>query len=76
MIRWILKNPFVSSINFHDGKPNDVAILNQLNPIPRQPTESEDQIDRCIFGGFLRDEPAVYAVLSGGCPFQNTFEVC
>ena len=64
------------SINFHDDNPNDAAILKQLNPIPRQPTESEDKIDLCIFGGFLRDESAVYVVLTRGCPFENSFEVC
>jgi hypothetical protein len=64
------------TINFHDGKPADVAIFKQLNPIARQQSESEDKIDRCIFGGFLRDESAAYVVLTGGCPYEDSFEVC
>jgi hypothetical protein len=63
------------SIAFHDGKPDDVATLKRLNPIPRQPNEVEDKIDRCIFGGFLRLETSVYVTLTGGCPFEDHFEV-
>jgi hypothetical protein len=63
------------SINFHDGKPNDVAILKQFNPIPRQRKEREENIDKCIFNGYLRDESTVYVTLTGGCPFDKTFDV-
>ena len=31
--------------------------------------------DHCIFTGFLRNEPTSYVALSGGCPFEDTFEV-
>jgi hypothetical protein len=63
------------SVNFNDGKPSDVIAFKQINPIPQQPEESEEKIDRCIFGGFLRLEPTVYVTLTGGCPFENNFEV-
>jgi hypothetical protein len=63
------------SINFHDGKPDDVAVLKQINPIPRQPKEREENIDNCIFGGFLQMETTVYVTLTGGCPFEDNFEV-
>ena len=63
------------TVNFHDGKPADVVIFKQLNPIERQESESEDKIDRCIFGGLLRDESTAYVVLTGGCPFEDSFEV-
>ena len=63
------------NVNFHDGKPADVVVFKHLNPIERQESESEDKIDRCIFAGFLRDESATYVVLTGGCPFEDSFEV-
>ena len=63
------------SINFHDGQPDDVAVLKQFNPIPKQANELEENIDKCIFKGFLRDEPKVYVTLTGGCPFDNKFDV-
>ena len=63
------------SINFHDEQPNDVAILKSYNPIPKQALELEENVDKCIFNGHLRDESTVYVTLTGGCPFENNFEV-
>ncbi len=63
------------SINFHDGRKNDVAILKSFNPIPKGKNEREEDIDNCIFDGFLRDEEKVYVTLTGGCPFEDTFDV-
>jgi len=63
------------SINFHDGRKNDVAILKRFNPIPEGKNEREEDIDNCIFDGFLRDEDKVYVTLTGGCPFEDTFDV-
>ena len=63
------------SVNFHDGKPDDVAVLKHVNPIPKPPKELEKNIDKCIFGGFLRMESNVYVTLTGGCPFEDHFEV-
>ncbi len=63
------------SINFHDGQPSDVAILKQINPIPRSLNEREEDVDNCIFEGFLEKEDKVYVTLTGGCPFEETFDV-
>jgi hypothetical protein len=53
-----------------------VAELKEFNPIPRRPHENAADVDRCIFDGFLRNEDRVYVTVTGGCPFENTFEVC
>jgi hypothetical protein len=63
------------SIDFNDGGSNEVAVLKQFNPIPRGSNEREEDIDRCIFEGFLRNEEKVYVTLTGGCPFENSFDV-
>ena len=63
------------AVDFHDGKPDDVAILKQFNPIPMQAHEREEDIDNCIFNGHLRDEPNVHVTLTGGCPFDKNFDV-
>jgi hypothetical protein len=47
----------------------------QFNPIPRGRNEKEEDIDGCIFDGFLRTEDKVYVTLTGGCPFEDSFEV-
>jgi hypothetical protein len=44
--------------------------------IPNKVSEKEENIDKCIFRGHLRGEPSVYLVLTGGCPFEDHFEVC
>jgi hypothetical protein len=38
-------------------------------------SESDESVDDCIFTGFLRNESNVAVTLTGGCPFDNTFEV-
>ena len=63
------------SVDFHDGKPSDVAVLKQFNPIPKQRKELEKNIDKCIFNGHLRDESTVHVTLTGGCPFDKNFDV-
>jgi len=50
--------------------------LKSFNPLPIQKGEKESEIDKCIFVGHLRDEPDVYVSLTGGCPFEEKFEVC
>jgi hypothetical protein len=62
-------------IVFNDGRPDDSALLKQFNPIPKGSNEDEESIDRCIFEGFLKNEEKVYVTLTGGCPFENSFEV-
>ena len=63
------------SVDFHDGRPNDVALLKQYNPITKQANELEENIDKCIFNGHLQDESNVYVTLTGGCPFESNFDV-
>ena len=63
------------AIHFHDGQPDDIALLKYDNPIPKGADEDEDSIDKCIFGGYLLRESDVYVTLTGGCPFEDTFEV-
>ena len=63
------------AIHFHDGKPDDIALLKRFNPIPQQNGEAESSIDNCIFRGNLLLESEVSVVLTGGCPFEDTFEV-
>jgi hypothetical protein len=41
----------------------------------RQAQEKEGNIDKCIFTGYLRDESDVYVTLTGGCPFDKTFDI-
>jgi hypothetical protein len=54
---------------------DDVAILSKVNPIPQTSLESDNDVDDCIFVGHLRDESGVRVTLTGGCPFQYSFEV-
>ena len=62
-------------IHFHDGKPDDVALLKRFNPIARGANEKEEDIDKCIFNGYLQHESNVYVTMTGGCPFEDSFEV-
>jgi hypothetical protein len=61
-------------VNFPEGEI-DAAILKRFNPIPMRPDESDQDIDNCIFEGFLEKESSVYVTVTGGCPFSNSFEV-
>ena len=63
------------AIHFHDGKPDDIALLQPINPIPKGENEDEDSIDKCIFAGHLLLEKNVRVTLTGGCPFEDSFEV-
>jgi len=62
-------------VHFPDGNRADYIHLKQFNPIPKQPNERLEDVDPCIFEGFLENEPDVYAVLTGGCPLNSSFEV-
>ena len=64
------------AIHFHDGKPDDIAILKRFNPFPKRADETEESIDQCIFTGYLLFENDVNVTLTGGCPFEDSFEVC
>jgi len=63
------------AIHFNDGKPDDIAVLKRFNPIPRGANEREEDIDQCIFNGYLLFESDVYVTLTGGCPFEDSFEI-
>jgi hypothetical protein len=63
------------AIHFHDGKPDDIALLKRINPIPKGVNEDEDSIDKCIFSGKLLLEKDVQVTMTGGCPFEDSFEV-
>jgi hypothetical protein len=52
----------------------DVAVLKPFNPIPQVASEREEEIDPCIFEGFLRNEKDSMITLTG-CPLTDTFQV-
>ena len=60
-------------VTFPDGT-EDYAVLQRYNPIPRGSDEREEDIDQCIFDGYLLNETDVYVVMTG-CPNSNSFEV-
>ena len=53
--------------------PDDDALLARYNPILS--SEPGEDVDNCIFRGWLKNESSVSVALSGGCPFSDTFEV-
>jgi len=63
------------SVKFPGSSTADVAILTPANPIPKQPDELHEDVDRCIFSGFLQNEQDSQITITGGCPFENSFEV-
>jgi hypothetical protein len=64
--------PFLN-VNFGDGRRDDSFILKPFDPIPSD--VGKKNVDNCIFTGHLRDETEVLATLTGGCPFEKSFEV-
>ncbi len=60
---------------FPDHQHVDYIHLKHFIPIPKQPDERNEDVDPCIFEGYLENEPEVYAVLTGGCPMEDSFEV-
>ena len=67
------QNPYLK-ITFPDGGEDDVAILMRFNPIPLAPHERSEDLDSCIFHGYLEKEKNVYVTVTG-CPFSDTFQV-
>ena len=61
-------------ISFPDGDKDDFAILREFNPIPLGPTERAEDVDNCIYDGYLQDEKDVYVVVTG-CINTDTFQV-
>ncbi len=60
-------------ISFPDGS-EDYAVLNAFNPIPLGRDEHEEDVDNCIFDGYLMNEKDVYVTMAG-CADSNTFQV-
>jgi len=52
----------------------DFAPLKSYNPIPVGPNERAEDVDLCIFTGYLTEEENVHITLAG-CPFTNNFQV-
>ena len=61
-------------ITFPDGGEDDVAHLRQFNPIPLAPHERSEDLDSCIFHGYLEFEKDVYITVTG-CPESDKFLV-
>ena len=62
-------------IDYPDGIHHDFAVLKRFNPFPKTDRELEEDIDNCIFNGHLLYEKDVYVALTGGCPYDDHFEV-
>ena len=60
-------------ITFPDGS-EDYAVLQRYNPIPQGRDEREQDIDQCIFDGYLLNEKDVYVTVTG-CPNTDNFGV-
>ena len=60
-------------VTFPDGQ-EDVAVLKRYNPIAVGPNEREEDVDQCIFDGYLSEEKDVYVTVTG-CPSTGNFDV-
>lgn len=71
---WLRAQPQpLLKVTFQDGQ-EDIAVLKRYNPIPVGPNEREENVDQCIFDGYLSDEKDVYVTVTG-CPFTGNFDV-
>jgi hypothetical protein len=61
-------------ITFPDSGEDDVAVLKRFNPIPVGPQERSEDIDNCIFHGYLLNEKDVYVTVTG-CPESKDLQV-
>jgi hypothetical protein len=61
-------------ITFPDGDQDDFAVLRRYNPIPVGPNERAEDVDSCIYDGYLRDESDVYVTVTG-CASSDNFQV-
>ena len=52
----------------------DVAVLKPFNPIPQAVSERVEEIDPCIYDGYLLEEKDSMITLTG-CPLTDTFQV-
>ena len=60
-------------ISFPDGS-EDFAVLNTFNPIPLGDGEREEDVDNCIYEGYLMNEKDVYITMTG-CASSDNFQV-
>lgn len=60
-------------ITFPDGS-DDYAVLKAFNPIPLGRDEREEDVDKCIFDGYLMNEKDVHVTLAG-CVNSDSFQV-
>jgi len=51
---------------------SDIAVLKNYSPIPVQSFERQEDVDTCIYDGYLSNENDVYVTLTG-CAHTNTF---
>ena len=61
-------------IRFQDGKADDFAVLKSFNPIPQHALEREEDIDACIYEGFLMNEADSFVTVTG-CPHSSNIQV-
>ena len=52
------------------------AVLDSYNPIPIEVDESRSAVDPCIFKGKLDTDDQSQVLVTGGCPGEDSFEVC
>jgi len=70
---WIHTTEPVLKITYPNGA-SDFVTLRQYNPIPLQPAERQEDVDSCIYDGFLAHEKDVYVTVNG-CAHSETFDV-
>ena len=71
---WLKTQPQpLLKINFPDGS-EDTAVLKRFNPIPAGPNERAEDVDSCIFDGYLSQEEDAYVTVTG-CPLTGNFDV-
>ncbi len=62
------------AVSFGDNDV-DYAALEPFNPIPLAENERHEDVDGCIFRGHLVNDPDASIVMTGGCPFTESYEV-
>jgi hypothetical protein len=60
-------------INFPDGS-EDFAVLQTYNPIPVGADERAEEVDNCIYDGYLMNEKDVYVTMAG-CANSDNFQI-
>lgn len=70
---WLQSPQPVLKITYPNGQ-SDIAILKNFNPIPVQSYEREEDVDTCIYDGYLANESDVYVTLTG-CAHTDTFNI-